>query len=410
MAEVPLDELAREAVDACRHRRVRGEDGAGAGQFECLVKGEPGGQVLPDPLQAEEARVPLVGVEDLGLRVAGDRAEGAHRAHAADAHQQLLAEPVLGAAAVEPVGHLVQRRLVLLNVGVEQQQRDPADLGLPYLRGELLALGQRHRHLHGFSLTRAGPILALFRASAAGGYGGSLPRVTQQGERQSVGVVGRVALGLPAVRRQRLGEVAVPVEQPDADDRDAEVAGALEVVAGQDAEAAGVLGQHGGDAVLRREVGDRLRQLRSRLARRGRLVPPRLAGIAPQVLDRRAEAAQEGLVGGQLGQLSRAQRAEHRHRIAPGQGPPGRVNRLEELYGRRVPGPAQVQHQVMQRRQRLGQRYADGKTSDRSHVEPSYGPSVTTGVPYSCKPCKHRARRRPAVSLTTARAGSIART
>ncbi len=35
----------------------------------------------------------------------------------------------------------------------------------------------------------------------------------------------------------------MPVEQADADDRHAQVAGGLEVVAGQDAEAAGVLGQ-----------------------------------------------------------------------------------------------------------------------------------------------------------------------
>jgi hypothetical protein len=50
--------------------------------------------------------------------------------------------------------------------------------------------------------------------------------------------VGRVPLGLPAVGRQGLGEVAVPVQQAHADDRDAEVARGLQVVARQDAEAA----------------------------------------------------------------------------------------------------------------------------------------------------------------------------
>ena len=78
----------------------------------------------------------------------------------------------------------------------------------------------------------------------------------QQGQRQLVGVEDGVVLLLPAVPGQGLAEVAVPVEQPDADQRDAEVAGRLEMVAGEDAEAAGVLGQGGRDAELGREVGD----------------------------------------------------------------------------------------------------------------------------------------------------------
>jgi hypothetical protein len=75
--------------------------------------------------------------------------------------------------------------------------------------------------------------------------------MAQQGERQAVGVVGRVALGLPAVGGQRLRKVTMPVQQAHADDRDAEVARRLQVVARQDAESARVLRQHGGDAVLR---------------------------------------------------------------------------------------------------------------------------------------------------------------
>ncbi len=53
---------------------------------------------------------------------------------------------------------------------------------------------------------------------------------------------------LPALAGEALAEVAVPVEQADADERDAQVAGGLEVVTGQDAEAAAVLRQGGGDA------------------------------------------------------------------------------------------------------------------------------------------------------------------
>ena len=125
-------------------------------------------------------------------------------------------------------------RRVVLDVGVEQQQRHPADLGHPDPGGQRRPPGRP---------------TATVRGRAVG--------LAQQRDRQAVGVEDRVALLLPAVARQRLPEVAVPVEQADADQRDAEVAGGLEVVAGQDAEAAGVLRQHRGDAELRGEVGDR---------------------------------------------------------------------------------------------------------------------------------------------------------
>ncbi len=61
---------------------------------------------------------------------------------------------------------------------------------------------------------------------------------------------------LPAISRERLDEVAAAVEQPDADDRDAEIAGCLQVVTGEDSEPAAVLRQRLGDAELGREVGD----------------------------------------------------------------------------------------------------------------------------------------------------------
>ena len=68
--------------------------------------------VLADALEAEEAGVALVGVEDLRPRVPGDRAELPDRPHAADSEQQFLAEPVIAAAAVQPVGDLAQGRVV----------------------------------------------------------------------------------------------------------------------------------------------------------------------------------------------------------------------------------------------------------------------------------------------------------
>lgn len=134
---------------------------------------------------------------------------------------------MLAAAAVEPVGHLAGGGVVVLDVGVEHEQRHTADPGLPDAGAQQPAAGQGEAD-----------------------QGGAAVGLAEQGERQLVRVEDRVVLLLPAVPGEGLAEVAVAVEEPDADQRDAEVAGGLEVVAGEDAEAAGVLRQGGGDAEL----------------------------------------------------------------------------------------------------------------------------------------------------------------
>jgi hypothetical protein len=132
---------------------------------------------------------------------------------------------------------------VLLDVGVEQQQRDPADVGDPDPGDELGVVVEGDPH------QRPRPVV-----------------LVEERERELVGVEDGVGLLLPALPGERLLEVAHPVEQPHADQRHAEVGGRLEVVAGEDAESAGVLREHGGDAELRGEVRDRGGRVRAALA------------------------------------------------------------------------------------------------------------------------------------------------
>ena len=223
-AEVLVHELEREAVDARRHGRVGGEDAAGPHRLDRLGVGQAlVDHELADALEAEEAGVALVGVEHLRLD-----AHGLQRPHAADAEQDLLAQPVLGVAAVEAVGDLADLVGVLVDVGVEEVQRHPSRARLPHL-GDQRHAGQVDLHphpSHGVSAMTCGS--------------------------------SRIALLLPAVGVEALAEVAVPVEQADADEGHAEVAGRLEVVARQHAEAAGVLRDGLGDAELGREVGDQV--------------------------------------------------------------------------------------------------------------------------------------------------------
>ena len=74
----------------------------------------------------------LVEVHDAGLD-----AERVQRAHAADAEQRVLREPQLGVADVQARRDPAVGDVVLGPVGVEQQQRDAADVDAPDLGDDL---------------------------------------------------------------------------------------------------------------------------------------------------------------------------------------------------------------------------------------------------------------------------------
>ena len=113
-----------------------------------------------------------------------------------------------------------------------------------------------------------------------------------------VEVVARGSFLLPAVGVEVLAEVALAVEQADADQRQAEVAGALQVVAGEDAEAAGVDRQAFVEAELGGEVGDR--NVAAVVGVLGELfVEPGFAGfIDVEAVEDAVQVGDVGVVGG----------------------------------------------------------------------------------------------------------------
>ena len=270
----------------------------------------------------------LVHVEDLGHRVPGRLGVQVHRTGATDAQQDLLLDAVVLVAAVQPVGGLPQEVVVRLVVGVQQQQRHPAHLGGPDPRGQLAAA--RHRH----------------------DDGQLLPVGTEHPvDRQTLRIVRGVVLLLPAVRGQRLPEVPEPVEQADPDDRHAQVGGGLQVVTGQDAEAAGVVRQHLGDAELHREVRDGGGQVLTTgdLV----LVPPRIGEVVIEILGEVVHPRQEGLVDGELLQAGHRHGSEQLEGVTLELGPEPAVDIGEEILARRMPGPPEVADQRTERLQRL---------------------------------------------------------
>ena len=324
-AEVAVHQLEREAVDAGGHGRVGGEDAArphgldGLRVAEALVDHE-----LADALEPQEAGVPLVRVEHLG-----PDPDGLQGADTADAEQDLLPQPVLGVAPVQAVGdgpHLVG---VLLDVGVEEVQRHASHARLPHLGDERHA-GQVDLDPH----------------ALAGRQG------------HHVGVEQGVALLLPAVRVEALAEVAVAVEQADADERHAEVARRLEVVAGQHAEAARILRHRLGDAELGREVGHEI----ERAVALG-LEPAVALEVALQLAVHLAQEPLEPGVAGEGVEAFARHQAEQADGVVDAGVPQVGVDPSEQVAGLVVPRPPQVEGQLLEGGELGGQGRSDGETA-----------------------------------------------
>ena len=349
VVEVVAHHVEREPVDAGGHGRVRGEDRARAHHGQRFVEVEPLGVLqLPDALQAQVARVSLVRVEHGGRGMTRQGAEGAHRAHPADADEDLLADPMVLVAAVEPVGDAAQVGVVLLDVGVQQEQGDPADGGPPHPRAERPPARHVHRDQQRFP-----------------GVSG------EQVQRQALRVDDGVGLHLPAVERQRLAEVAGAVEQADGHERHTEVRRRLEVVAGEHAQAAGVVGQDLGDAELHREVPDGLGQGRVVLALG--LVPAWFTQVGREVVGELTHGDDRLGVRRELREPGGGDLAEHSDGVVPAAFPRIGVERGEEVLRGRMPRPPQVQRKGLQRLERRGQLGADGEATQGSHGQQSTG-------------------------------------
>ena len=282
-AQAPVEQLHVEPLVPGGHRRVRGEDvrrpdhlaRLGAGELVALHD-------LPQPLDGQERAVPLVHVADARLD-----AHHRQRAHAADAEEDLLAQAHVAVARIEARGDRALLRLVLRHVRIQQEQRHAADLHAPDVE------------VHRLAVELDLPAQRLAR------------RVRDQRHRHVVPVVLRIRLLLPAVGGQVLLEVAFAVEQPDGDERQAEVAGGFQVVAGEDAEAAGVDRQADVNPELGGEVGDRpAGRVRIALAEPGRRVH-----VGAELRVDAAHRRQESLVAREFLEPLLRDHAEHQRRV-----------------------------------------------------------------------------------------------
>ena len=312
------DLLGRVGVVARRDRRVRGEDRARAGDLQRGAQRTVAAVLAPRELERDERRVALVEVHDPGLDP--DRLE---RAHAADAEQHVLGEAGVLVADVQARGDPARGLRVLRALGIEQVERDAADVDAPDLRRDLV-VADRDRDRDR-------------RAVLAGDERG----------RQAVGVGVDPVLVLPAAGVDALAEIAVAVQEADGDHRPGAVGGLLEDVAGERAEAAGVDRERAVEAVLGGEVGDRTLGRRDRVAARAR-------EVGADALLQRGGAGEQVAVVGRREQAVRRGLLEQLHRVLGDLLPAVGVDRLEGRGAVRIPGPAVVVGEPGEDAQRLG--------------------------------------------------------
>ena len=322
--EVGLDLVEGEGVVAGGHRRVRGEDRALADAGQRVLERQALLEELVDALQHDEAGVAFVQVPHRGIE-----AEGAHGADAADAQDDLLLDARLAIAAVEARRQLAIPGRVLLEIGVEQVEMGVSQLDVPH-RDQHRALAERHGDDARLAVGRD-------RRLDRGVFPAQAP----------------IALFLPAVGRDALVEVALRIHEADADERQAQVARFLAVIAGQHAEAAGVDRQRLVQRELGREVGDAARRAGAVALR-----PPAALAAAGAVerLDRLVVAVQEDRVARRLLQPLRRHQPQQADRIVRRAPPQPVVQLPENRAGRGVPDPPDVRRELGEAADAVGKR------------------------------------------------------
>ncbi len=172
-------------------------------------------------------------------------------------------------------------------------------------------------------------------------------------DRQVVKILIQADGVLDAVLVDLLFEIAVPIEQSDRDEIQIEIAGRLAMIAGQNAEAAGIIRNRFVETELGREIGDRLLD---RAARAGLSVGVFPREIMAEGFVHFLELAQETLVLRDFDEAGLARKLKHPDGIVIGPIPKLGIEMTEKAAGGGFPGPPQIEDHLAQRLERGRQR------------------------------------------------------
>ena len=244
----------------------------------------------------------LVAVID--LRVEAEMAQGPD---AAESEEKLLFEPVLPVSAIELVCDLTVFRSVCLVVSVEQIEVGTAHSDLPDARGDSPSR----------ECDACGDPVAV--------------SVENRRNRDAEEVLGIISCHLVALCGEDLSEISVTVEEADCDEVDIHVAGFLEVVAGKDAETAGIDFQGSVESVLHAEIGD---------LRVGPLLLESHIGV--ELIHDCFILCEESRVACEFPEPLEAHGVKQCHRVVARCRPHFRINCLEKGFCTVVPAPPEV--------------------------------------------------------------------
>ncbi len=230
LTQHPSRQIVGETIVPSRHRCMGGEDTL----LDDPVR-IPGGTLVPgafqgmtgavEQFQGQESGMPLVHV----ILLDGE-AEGVEDAGAADAEDDLLFEPVGEVAAVEIIGDVAVGFDVAGDIGVEKEYRNDA------------AGGTFHPVEPGLHLD-----VAVFDGHQC---------FRRQKFHDRAGIPGHRCFMLTAGFVQALAEIAVAADQGHRHQRQFQIGGAFDGVAGEDAEAAAVGRDVGGQPDFHGEIGN----------------------------------------------------------------------------------------------------------------------------------------------------------
>ena len=202
---------ALEHIVSGRHRRMGGEHRRATNLCDSVRHAHSRVAEFTQALDEHEAGVTFVGVPHIRLDV-----ERAQNAHTADAEQPFLAQPQVHAAGVESAEKFAILWAVFRQVRIEQQQRHAANHQSPGPHQHFMP-----RHFN--------------RDSEVGAVG-----VENRRDRRGCQIERVVHVLLPAIDIDALVEVAVAIEQPDADQRQTQIGRRFAMVTGEHAESSGI--------------------------------------------------------------------------------------------------------------------------------------------------------------------------
>src|ERR1700693_1875796 len=238
------------------------------------------------------------------------QAESGKRADTTDAEQNFLLDAHIEIAAVELRGDGAVIGTIDRQIGVEKIEGDAANGNAPDTRGNFAA-GQIDFNFD----------------------------VGDELHGEDMEVIFFEGFLLPASGIEVLAKISFLVEQANGDERESQIAGGFEVIAGEYAQASGKDGKAFGDAKFERKIGDEHVGDVAVFA----LEPGALAGeIGVEAFRDTVEMGEEGIVEGSGFEDGLFDAAEESHRIAAHSFPQIAIETAEKINSGMIPGPAEI--------------------------------------------------------------------